>query len=571
MADPSIAPAAKGALVLPLVRYWGVPYVEATVNGVSGLLCVDTGSSKVHVQRDIVAKLGLGSIGSTHVNMFNGIQKEDEVILNELVIGGRHFTSHLAYVFPEDSVLLRNGKRIIGLIGMDILGRQPFSIDFRGSTLTFYEPEAFVPPVVAPQTIRVDGSTPRVRASIEGREGWFGVDTGFGDTILLSRGFADLNADLILNRAQIHTGKVWGEKTDSVNVRWTAAEIFGEHLTEVNGAYDTGNRFGTHTSGLIGTVYLRESTLTIDWAARKLWVAKPPPQSLDLLLERLRDKSRRDLAGSPALSAAVALKRVDALKALLDLGESVEETDDRMISPLMVAASRDEVEAIDQLLSHGAKVNAHCKVDSYTALLFAARFGRLGAAKRLIEAAATVNQSGDSGATPLFRAAEAGHLEVAQLLLEHGAKVDLAQITGETPLLIACANGDAAMVKLLLEHKADVNAIAGRWTCLRYASFISSPECVKLLLAYGADASRYAPGGALPLTEAAAVGTPEAAECVRLLLSAGADPTAKVSSNDAANAGKTALDYAIERGNPESILLLMPPSKLRAATQPVKP
>lgn len=571
MADPSTGPEAKGALVLPLVRYRGVPFVAATINGISGLMLVDTGSTEVHIHHDIAARLGLRPIGAKEVSSARGTEKRDLIVLDDLAIGGRHFKTHLTFVDSDDSHPMRGGQRVLGMIGMDVLGQQPISINFRESTLTLCSPETFIAPAVAPQSLRADSVMPMIRASVEGREGWFEIDTGYDDTILLSRAFAEQNPDLVLRRPQLHMANVWSEKADTFGIRWKSAEILGERLAEENGCYDSSGRFGSRTGGLIGIVHLRELILTIDMASRRLWVEKLPPQPLESLLTRLRDKSKSDLFGSPPLSAAAALKRVDAAKALLESAESVEETDDYMVSPLMVAASRDGVEIVDLLLGHGAKVNAHCKIDSYTALLFAARFGRLGAAKRLIEAGADVNQSGDSGATPLFRAAEAGHIEVAKLLLEHAAKVDLAQITGETPLLVACANGDAAMVKLLLEHKADANATAGRWTCLRYASFISAPECVKLLLAYGADASRHAPGGALPLMEAASVGTAEGTECVRLLLSAGADPTAKVSSDDVANAGKTALDYAIERGNPESILLLLPPSRIRAATQPTKP
>jgi ankyrin repeat protein len=55
------------------------------------------------------------------------------------------------------------------------------------------------------------------------------------------------------------------------------------------------------------------------------------------------------------------------------------------------------------------------------------------------------------------------------------------------------------------------------------------------------------------------------------LLRAGADPTVKTEPSEAFPNGRTALEMAIERGHVESIMLLLPPSAIRSATQPVKP
>jgi ankyrin repeat protein len=571
-AAPSSQPGTRpsASITLPLITSRGTPHVRATVNGQTGLFVVDTGSSQTHIYRDVIAKWGLHAIASKSVNTFEGIKKTDLIVLNELLLGSIRIRSMPAFIAASDSYKLK-ADQTLGVLGMDVLGRQPFAIDFRKKTLTLYEPETFVPPASKAYALRANVDDPRILAAVQGHEGWFQIDTGYDDTVLLSQAFAEQFQDLVFDRPQVHLHAVWADKTDSYGTRWDSSDIFGEHLREENGGYDVAGRFGSHSAGLIGTVHFRESILTIDMASRRAWREILPPEDLDTLLHRLKGKNDRDISEPSPLQGATSLKRLDAVKALLDGGESPNDTDIFRVTPLMVAAARGLPEMVDLLLKNGAKVDATSRYGGYSAEHFAARFGRLGTLDRLITGGADVNQAADWGKTPLFLAAEAGHIELVKLLLDHGAKVDAPLVTGETPLLAASNNGDAALVKLLLEHKADANGVGAGGTCLTYACYSASPACVKLLLAYGANPTRRGSKGTLPLMAAAWIGSRDAAECIRLLLRAGADPTVKTEPSEAFPNGRTALEMAIERGHVESIMLLLPPSAIRSATQPVKP
>ena len=162
-----------------------------------------------------------------------------------------------------------------------------------------------------------------------------------------------------------------------------------------------------------------------------------------------------------------------------------------------------------------------------TPLLFAARDGRLDAAKLLVEAGADVNRADPNGITPLLMAITNGQLPVAQFLVERGADVKAADWYGRTPLWAAVEirnldlrsdatdNGvdrDAALqlMTTLIDKGADVNARVKEFPpARRYMLPLGSLEWVDIT-------------GQTAFTRAAQSADLEA---MRLLLAKGADPT----------------------------------------------
>ena len=98
--------------------------------------------------------------------------------------------------------------------------------------------------------------------------------------------------------------------------------------------------------------------------------------------------------------------------------------------------------------------------DGFTALHFAAFFGKPEAARILLEAGAPVDACAENEirAQPLHSAAAGRHLEVCRLLLAAGADVNARQAGGYTPLHAAAQNGDPEMVELFLSARADPTA-----------------------------------------------------------------------------------------------------------------
>jgi hypothetical protein len=90
-----------------------------------------------------------------------------------------------------------------------------------------------------------------------------------------------------------------------------------------------------------------------------------------------------------------------------------------------------------------------------SALMAAARSGRLDAMRALIKSGADVNRRGRNDWPPLVHAIHKRQLAAARLLLDSGARADEVMDGGATPLMFAAAYGDTAMVEELLSRGAD--------------------------------------------------------------------------------------------------------------------
>src|SRR6476469_3229845 len=95
--------------------------------------------------------------------------------------------------------------------------------------------------------------------------------------------------------------------------------------------------------------------------------------------------------------------------------------------------------------------------DGFTALHFAAFFGKVEAARTLLDAGAVVNvySVNELQVQPLHSAAAGRHHEVCRVLIAAGADVNATQRNGFTPLHAAAQHGDDELVELLLSAGAD--------------------------------------------------------------------------------------------------------------------
>lgn len=229
-----------------------------------------------------------------------------------------------------------------------------------------------------------------------------------------------------------------------------------------------------------------------------------------LLLGAKADSNFAGPNGETALMMAARLGDAAALQALLDSGANVNAKDTAAeTTALMVAVRENHPEIVKLLIAHGAEVNAATRVGEkppmrapnagggshgaginrggvpergqqdptpggLTALLYAARDGRLEIAKMLVAAGANVNQAEANQITPLQMAIENDHVEVAKFLMDSKAEINSADYWGRTPLWLAVEmrnldvnktadNGvDRAsvltLIAALLDRGANVNA-----------------------------------------------------------------------------------------------------------------
>ncbi len=359
------------------------------------------------------------------------------------------------------------------------------------------------------------------------------------------------------------------------------------------------------------------------------------------LLDAGADPDASAPTGETALMTATRTGMTDAMALLIDRGAAVDARDPTYgQTALMLAVRENHPAAVELLIGRGADIDARTRAGptpefvppckgtgcgsegvginrgglpdrgrraaaegGMTPLLYAARDGRLDAARLLVDAGASLELAEANGMTPLLMATLNNQLGVARLLIEHGAEINVDDFWGRSPLFAAVEYRNLDMnnrdedsptdnsvdrgpildfIAELLEAGADVNARtrevppSRRWlyslgdvswvdytgqTPFLRAALSGDTVAMRLLLEYGADPNLPTFAGTTPLMAAAGVNwvvaqtytVSQAAllETVALCLELGADINATNSM------GLTALLGAANRGSNEIIEFLV--------------
>lgn len=213
-----------------------------------------------------------------------------------------------------------------------------------------------------------------------------------------------------------------------------------------------------------------------------------------------------------------------------------EPRDEHSMTPLMRAAAAGDVAVVRALLESGADPNT--RVEPHSEM------------KQFIAFISWMQELPErrSGWTPLMFAVDGGHIEVARALVAGGAELNV-DAHGMSPLALAVFAGRAELADLLVAHGARPESTSAfHGSALTIPASRGDTEVVRLLLRAGADPNHLDRGGQTPLMHAAAAGS---TATIRMLLDAGADPTLEEPGS-----GRTALRFALERGDSASIHLL---------------
>jgi len=162
------------------------------------------------------------------------------------------------------------------------------------------------------------------------------------------------------------------------------------------------------------------------------------------------------------LHVAIHEKHRDIAILLLERGANTEARSSRDRTALYMASSRGCAVIVQQLISHGADLNAECSDCDmchndvkWTPLHVAMYRGTRPIAKTLLDHGANPNAPGILGATALHLVPYWGWVAGVELLLEYGASVDTRDRNGWTPLHRAAHRLSLEVVVVLLNHGAD--------------------------------------------------------------------------------------------------------------------
>ncbi len=199
-------------------------------------------------------------------------------------------------------------------------------------------------------------------------------------------------------------------------------------------------------------------------------VAKRRFEELRVLIDRGGNINHRNNSGHTVLTQEIRSQAPDlgTVNQLIELGADVN------ASPSLCTALRNSdrsFDIVEALIGHGADPNiSNYYGESPLAVAASKRSCPLRILETLVQRGATIDSIDNQGRTPLMRAAEAGNSKAIRYLLSLRASVTLCDATGESALHACCKGeqGCAEIVPLLVNAGADIN--------LRSASEIASQK-----------------------------------------------------------------------------------------------
>jgi ankyrin repeat protein len=163
-----------------------------------------------------------------------------------------------------------------------------------------------------------------------------------------------------------------------------------------------------------------------------------------------------DPAGMTPLHVAAHKNDTDSVRKLIKSGADVNATNRYGVTPLALACENGNSAIVAALLNAGADANARQR-SGETMLMIAARTGNKATIEALLNRGADLNAKDKKGQTAIMWAAAEGHAPIIDLLIKEGADFRAATDGGFTPFFFAIREGRAEVVKLLLKAGVDVN------------------------------------------------------------------------------------------------------------------
>ena len=213
-------------------------------------------------------------------------------------------------------------------------------------------------------------------------------------------------------------------------------------------------------------------------------------QAVDFLLSKGADPSLRTLTGRNLLHAAVEGGNVSIMETVLslDIPVTVNSVDKDGHTSLMIAATSNNLETLEFLLSNGADPSLENE-KGRNVLFFSAGYGCTDVIQRLLSFDVDINSRDDEGHTSLMCSAAMAKSEALNCFLEKGADPMLTANNGWSVLHFACQGGNTTIIETCLSCGLDVN-MKGTYrglTPLAVSILCKNLDAIKYLLKKGAD------------------------------------------------------------------------------------
>lgn len=184
---------------------------------------------------------------------------------------------------------------------------------------------------------------------------------------------------------------------------------------------------------------------------------------------------------SPGLEAAARQGQTDILRLLVESGGNIRGEQGSHL--LRLAAQSGSKDSVQLLLRYGASSSAVNRLDdAMLPLHYAARSGRSGVVKVLLDQGAKVSDRTETGRTALMLAAVWNEPAACKYLIEKGADINARDTKGQTALMQAAVVGNYQTMTYLLANGAStrIKDQSGR-TALDHALETGEPKVINLL------------------------------------------------------------------------------------------
>ena len=227
---------------------------------------------------------------------------------------------------------------------------------------------------------------------------------------------------------------------------------------------------------------------------------------------------------------------------------------------LILAAAEGDRAALQHIVMNGPDLTV-CNYAGDSALHVACRGGHASAVEYLLFIGCRINQRNQKGWTPLHEAVASKSVAVIEMLLAQGAEIDVGDLSGVRPLVTAIKLSHLSCALKLIQHGASVSERDRRqWTALHWACATGSASLLAPLVEAGSDVNAVTEKGETSMHLAAREGN---VDCVAFLI----DRHARKGESD--DLGKTARDYALDRGFDVIVAMIDDLSRLGGPPRPL--
>lgn len=240
-------------------------------------------------------------------------------------------------------------------------------------------------------------------------------------------------------------------------------------------------------------------------------------ENLKWQAKKIKNINMESTDGSLPFFAACSHGNLEAIKIFIENHVDInKKTQNNFHTPMVLACALKDLQIIQFLIDHGAKINEPSSTGQ-TPLGAACRRGFLENVQFLLDKGALIDQKALYGHTPIDIAANFGHSEIVDLLLQQGASIDQSGAEKYSTLLNAIFQEHLDVVKVLVEHNVDIECTANnQCTPLILAVEKNNIPILEYLLKKGALPNHHIKNGITPLIHACSLGHLKA---IKLLLS----------------------------------------------------